>query len=150
MGQRGTVWSRHGDKAAGFPNRLPIGFDPTILIGAIAAVVGGVVVYGSNSSTSEQNMAAMKDAEACKAELIGHDQSSGGGCPAGWTFTLIRTRSPPPTNDDEQRERRSLGLKLWVGRRHDKNFEPRPARWSLLVGGEGAKSCGPNGTPQPR
>ena len=49
----------------------PIGFDSTILIGAIAAVVGGVVVYGSNSSTSKQTMAAMKDAEACKAELIG-------------------------------------------------------------------------------
>ena len=48
----------------------PIGFDPTILIGAIAAIVGGVVVLGSNSSTSKQTMAAMKDAEACKAELI--------------------------------------------------------------------------------
>ena len=48
----------------------PIGFDPTILIGAIAAIVGGVVVFGSNSSTSKQTMAAMKDAEACKAELI--------------------------------------------------------------------------------
>ena len=50
---------------------VPIGFDSTILIGAIAAVVGGVVVYGSNSSTSKETMAAMKDAEACKAELIG-------------------------------------------------------------------------------
>ena len=49
----------------------PIRFDPTILIGAIAAIVGGVVVFGSNSSTSKQTMAAMKDAEACKAELIG-------------------------------------------------------------------------------
>ena len=50
---------------------VPVGFDSTILIGAIAAVVGGVVVLGSNSSTSKQAMAAMKDAEACKAELIG-------------------------------------------------------------------------------
>ena len=49
----------------------PIGFDPTILIGAIAAIIGGVVVSGSNSSTSKQAMAAMKDAEAYKAELIG-------------------------------------------------------------------------------
>ena len=49
---------------------VPIGFDPTILIGAIAAVVGGVVVYGSNSSTSEQNMAAMKDAKTHRANLI--------------------------------------------------------------------------------
>ena len=50
---------------------VPIRFDPAILIGAIAAVVGGVVYSGSNSSTSKQAMAAMKDAEACKAELIG-------------------------------------------------------------------------------
>ena len=49
----------------------PIRFDPTIMIGAIAAIVGGVVVFGSNSSTSKQAMAAMKDAEARKAELIG-------------------------------------------------------------------------------
>ena len=28
-------------------------------------------MFGSNSSTSKQTMAAMKDAEACKAELIG-------------------------------------------------------------------------------
>ena len=49
----------------------PIGFDPTILIGALAAIIGGVVILGSNASTSKQAMAAMKDAEACKAELIG-------------------------------------------------------------------------------
>ena len=41
-----------------------ISFDPTILIGAIAAIVGGVVVFGSNSSTAKQTMAAMKDAES--------------------------------------------------------------------------------------
>jgi hypothetical protein len=29
-----------------------IGFDPAILIGALAAIIGGVVVFGSNSSTS--------------------------------------------------------------------------------------------------
>ena len=49
----------------------PIGFDPAIMVGAIALIVGGVVVLGSNYSTSKQTMAAMKDAEACKAELIG-------------------------------------------------------------------------------
>ena len=47
-----------------------ISFDPTILIGAIAAIVGGVVVFGSNSSTAKQTMAAMKDAESQRAELI--------------------------------------------------------------------------------
>lgn len=46
-------------------------FEPATIIAALAAIIGGVVVFGSNSSTSKQTMAAMKDAEACKAELIG-------------------------------------------------------------------------------
>jgi hypothetical protein len=46
------------------------GFDPTILIGALAAIIGGVVVYGSSSSTSSQIMAAMKAAETHRAKLI--------------------------------------------------------------------------------
>ncbi|MGC1644155.1 MAG: hypothetical protein WA781_26535, partial [Pseudolabrys sp.] len=46
--------------------------DPTIVIGvALAAIIGGVVVLGSNSSTSKQTMAAMKAADAQRAELIG-------------------------------------------------------------------------------
>jgi hypothetical protein len=47
-----------------------IGFDPTAMIGAIAAVIGGVVVFGSNSSTSKQTAAAMKAAETQRAKLI--------------------------------------------------------------------------------
>ena len=55
----------------------PIGFDPSILIGAIAAIVGGVVVYGSNSSTSKQTMAAMKDAEEfMQSRIDRQDRSS--------------------------------------------------------------------------
>ena len=45
-------------------------FDPTVMIGAIAAVIGAVVVCGSNRSTLEQTTAAMKAAEAHRAELI--------------------------------------------------------------------------------
>jgi hypothetical protein len=45
-------------------------FDPTLMIGAIAAVIGGTVVFGSNTSTSEQTTADMKAAEAHRAELI--------------------------------------------------------------------------------
>ena len=48
----------------------PIGFDPAIMIGAIAGIVGGVVLFGSNSSTWKQTMAAMKDAESQRAKLI--------------------------------------------------------------------------------
>jgi hypothetical protein len=45
-------------------------FDPTTMIAAIAAVIGGVVVLGSNLTTSKQTAAAMKVAERHRAELI--------------------------------------------------------------------------------
>ena len=47
-----------------------LGFDPTILIGAIAAVIGGTVVFGSNTSTLKQTSADMKAVEAHRTELI--------------------------------------------------------------------------------
>jgi hypothetical protein len=47
-----------------------ISFDPAILIGALAALIGGIVVFGSNLSTSKQITAAMKAAETQRAELI--------------------------------------------------------------------------------
>jgi hypothetical protein len=47
-----------------------ISFDPAAMIGAIAAIIGGVVIFGSNSSTSNQTTAAMKAAETRRAELI--------------------------------------------------------------------------------
>ena len=47
-----------------------VGFDPTVLIGAIAAVIGGTVVFGSNTSTLKQTLTDMKAAEAHRTELI--------------------------------------------------------------------------------
>ena len=47
-----------------------VGFDPTVLIGAIAAVIGGMVVFGSNTSTLKQTMTDMKAAETHRIELI--------------------------------------------------------------------------------
>jgi hypothetical protein len=47
-----------------------IGFDPTLMVGAIAATIGGVVIFGSNLSTSQQTIAAMKAAETERDELI--------------------------------------------------------------------------------
>jgi hypothetical protein len=47
-----------------------VGFDPTVLIGAIAAVIGGTVVFGSNTSTLKQTSADMKAAEAHRTELV--------------------------------------------------------------------------------
>ena len=49
---------------------LGIRFNPTTVIGALAAIIGGVVVLGSNSSTSKQTMAAMKAAATQRAKLI--------------------------------------------------------------------------------
>ncbi len=47
-----------------------IRFDPTLMVGAIAATIGGIVILGSNSSTSQQTVAAMNAAETERDELI--------------------------------------------------------------------------------
>src|SRR5438552_79891 len=38
-------------------------FDPTMMIAAIAAVIGGIVLLGSNSRTSDDAIAALQTAE---------------------------------------------------------------------------------------
>jgi hypothetical protein len=48
-----------------------IRFDPMIMTGAIAAVIGGTVLFGSNRRTAQDFTAAMKTAETRRAELIG-------------------------------------------------------------------------------
>jgi len=48
-----------------------ITLDPAILIGAFGVVLGGLVVFGSNTSTLEQAKAATKAAELRRSELIG-------------------------------------------------------------------------------
>jgi hypothetical protein len=46
-------------------------FDPRLLLGAIAAVLGGIVVWGSNDSTAKETAAELAKAEAERAALIG-------------------------------------------------------------------------------
>jgi hypothetical protein len=41
------------------------------MVGAFAAMIGGVVLLGSNRSTLQQSTAAMQAAEAQRAALIG-------------------------------------------------------------------------------
>jgi hypothetical protein len=48
-----------------------IGFDPAAMLTAIAGVIGGTVMYGSNTTTAQELEAEMNDAEAKRAALIG-------------------------------------------------------------------------------
>ena len=52
-----------------------IGFDPMGLVAAISGVIGGIVMYGSNTTTSRQVDAAIKDAEAMREVLIRSGES---------------------------------------------------------------------------
>lgn len=47
-------------------------FDPVTMVVAITLTIGGVVVLGSNSSTLQQTDAAIRAAEALRAQLIAH------------------------------------------------------------------------------
>jgi len=47
-----------------------IRFDAVAMIASMALVLGGIVVFGSNTSTSKQTTVAIKAAEARRAELI--------------------------------------------------------------------------------
>ncbi len=48
-----------------------VGFDPGVLIGAVAALIGGIVLLGSNSTTWKETEAAIKSCETARARLIG-------------------------------------------------------------------------------
>jgi hypothetical protein len=52
-----------------------IGFDPIGLMAAISGVIGGTVMYGSNTTTWREVDAAMKNAWAARAALIGSQES---------------------------------------------------------------------------
>jgi len=47
-------------------------FDPGIMALAVAAVLGGIVVWGSNGSTAREAAAELAKLEADRAALIGH------------------------------------------------------------------------------
>jgi hypothetical protein len=48
-----------------------IRFDPAVMAGAVAAVLGGIVAAGSNGSTAKEVAAEIAAAEASRAALIG-------------------------------------------------------------------------------
>jgi hypothetical protein len=59
-------------------------FDPAWMIGSLAAIIGGIVLLGSNSRTLDEAKTEMADAEAERAELI-----------SGIDLQLVETESPP-------------------------------------------------------
>ena len=46
-------------------------FDPMVMVAGLAALLSGVVVFGSNTSTANQLSESMRSAEAQRAALIG-------------------------------------------------------------------------------
>ena len=46
-------------------------FGATAFVGTVAAVLGGVVLLGSNATTWDQTEVALRDAEAARVALIG-------------------------------------------------------------------------------
>lgn len=44
--------------------------DPMVLTASVAALLGGIVLFGSNMATSKQAAARMKEADARRTELI--------------------------------------------------------------------------------
>jgi hypothetical protein len=46
-------------------------FDPMVMVASLAALLGGVVIFGSNTSTANQLSESMRSAEALRAALIG-------------------------------------------------------------------------------
>ena len=48
-----------------------LSLDATAFAGTVAAVLGGVVLLGSNATTWDQTDAALREAEAARAALIG-------------------------------------------------------------------------------
>jgi hypothetical protein len=49
----------------------PVTFNLTIMLAAMTAVIGGIVVFGSNTSTARQATADMRAAEADRTRMIG-------------------------------------------------------------------------------
>jgi hypothetical protein len=47
-----------------------VSFDPVVMMVAVIALIGGIVVFGTNTSTARQMAAEMTRAEAWRAELI--------------------------------------------------------------------------------
>jgi hypothetical protein len=71
-----------------------VAFSPMAMVAAFAAVIGGIVLLGSNRSTSQQATAALRAAETERAVLIGQiDLQVVGSGNGDWT----KARVAPPS-----------------------------------------------------
>ena len=48
-----------------------LAFEPMAMLAGVAALLGGIVLYGSNASTSENLTKTLRESEARRAALIG-------------------------------------------------------------------------------
>jgi len=60
----GAVWTALTVAAA-------VPFFPSAFFGSLAAIIGGIVMLGSNKTTWEQTLDALREAEAMRAQFIG-------------------------------------------------------------------------------
>jgi hypothetical protein len=67
-----------------------VGLDPTVMIGALAAVIGGAVVCGSNTSTFEANYDRHASRRGAQSRVDQQNGSSGGRRRGGGMRTMCR------------------------------------------------------------
>ncbi len=69
LAARLLIWAGAVALALMLVGLIPLG--PEILLAALSAVIGGIVLLGSNASSWEKSERALRQAEALRAELIG-------------------------------------------------------------------------------
>ena len=69
-------------------------FDPMMMVAGLAALLGGIVVFGSNTSTANQLSEAMRSAETQRAALV------------GWLNTCLMEDAPANRDGTDHSKRR--------------------------------------------